>query len=145
MQYPKTLILLVLSAFILLTACKDKTKELPTKKATPKPVSFEPPQNADGVWHYVCSKRCAGGSGAIGQCAKCGANLVHNTLYHGSSQPQTPTSGAPFATPPATAPGRNAAGVWHYTCANGCSGGSGTRGDCTVCGSTLAHNQAYHE
>ena len=51
-------------------------------------------------------------------------------------------SGAAAATTPE--PPQNAAGVWHYTCANGCAGGAGSAQACAVCGSTLAHNQAYH-
>ena len=42
----------------------------------------EPPQNADGVWHYTCPSGCAGGAGAAGPCPKCGATLAHNTAYH---------------------------------------------------------------
>jgi len=42
----------------------------------------EPAQNAAGVWHYTCSKGCAGGSGTRGMCAKCGAGLDHNVAYH---------------------------------------------------------------
>lgn len=43
-----------------------------------------------------------------------------------------------------TEPAQNAAGVWHYTCAKGCSGGAGTAVNCATCGSLLQHNQAYH-
>jgi hypothetical protein len=50
-----------------------------TPPAQPAP---EPAQNAAGVWHYVCSKGCAGGSGKRGYCDKCGAGLDHNTAYH---------------------------------------------------------------
>jgi hypothetical protein len=44
----------------------------------------EPPQNADGVWHYTCAKGCAGGAGAAGACATCGGALAHNQAYHGN-------------------------------------------------------------
>jgi hypothetical protein len=64
-----------------------------TQDVTPPPVqdltvppptlgSKEPAQNAKGVWHYVCTAGCAGGSGAMGPCAKCGKELIHNTVYH---------------------------------------------------------------
>ncbi|SDB31487.1 hypothetical protein SAMN03097699_0655 [Flavobacteriaceae bacterium MAR_2010_188] len=43
-----------------------------------------------------------------------------------------------------TEPAQNAAGVWHYTCPNGDSGGAGSAVPCAVCGATLAHNSAYH-
>ncbi len=42
----------------------------------------EPPQNAKGVWHYTCSKGCAGGSGSAGNCTGCGGALAHNPAYH---------------------------------------------------------------
>ncbi len=47
---------------------------------TPPPA--EPPQNAKGVWHYTCSKGCAGGAGSATACAKCGNTLAHNAVYH---------------------------------------------------------------
>lgn len=42
----------------------------------------EPPQNANGVWHYTCPQGCEGGAGSAGTCAKCGATLAHNSAYH---------------------------------------------------------------
>jgi len=121
----------------------------------------EPPQNAAGVWHYTCSNGCAGGAGSATACATCGSTLVHNQGYHAASAtPTTPTTiGAPAAgataatglpttiTPPvqtAAEPPQNAAGVWHYTCTNGCAGGAGSAVACATCGSTLVHNQGYH-
>lgn len=41
-----------------------------------------PAQNANGVWHYICSSGCTGGAGAKGTCATCGAALAHNQAYH---------------------------------------------------------------
>ncbi len=38
--------------------------------------------NAAGVYHYICSKGCAGGAGAAGNCATCGNALTHNQAYH---------------------------------------------------------------
>ena len=57
-----------------------------------------------------------------------------------------PANDASAATtpPPAAEPPQNAAGVWHYTCSNGCAGGGGSAVACATCGNTLAHNQAYH-
>jgi hypothetical protein len=46
------------------------------------PQSNDPAQNAAGVWHYTCTKGCAGGSGGMGKCAKCGGDLAHNAAYH---------------------------------------------------------------
>jgi len=60
----------------------------------------------------------------------------------------TPATGAATTTntnPPGTQePAQNSAGVWHYTCPNGCSGGGGSATACVTCGTTLAHNQVYH-
>jgi len=39
---------------------------------------------------------------------------------------------------------QNSEGVWHYTCPNGCADGAGTAMPCPKCGTTLAHNSAYH-
>ena len=49
-------------------------------QAAPPPV--EPPQNANGVWHYTCPKGCTGGAGGASPCGLCGTTLVHNTAYH---------------------------------------------------------------
>lgn len=48
---------------------------------TPPPTA-EPPQNAAGVWHFTCSKGCAGGGGSAVACSGCGTTLVHNQGYH---------------------------------------------------------------
>ncbi len=146
----------------------------PATTATTPPPPAEPAQNAAGVWHYTCPNGHAGGGGSATPCGECGTTLVHNQAYHGNTTATTPTAtgGAPtpvpggtpatmFADPtktpvnatvgaaPAAAaaapePAQNASGVWHYTCSNGCSGGAGSATACSQCGSTLAHNQAYH-
>ena len=117
-----------------------------TTQITPPPA--EPPQNAAGVWHYTCPSGCEGGGGAAGPCPKCGSTLAHNSAYHGTpGAATTPPAGSnalPLSTPPVEPP-QNAAGVWHFTCANGCAGGGGAVGPCMKCGGTLAHNQAYHQ
>ena len=51
-----------------------------TPMATTPPA--EPAQNAAGVWHYTCSKGCAGGSGTAEPCKSCGTLLAHNQAYH---------------------------------------------------------------
>lgn len=108
-----------------------------------------PATNAAGVYHYTCSNGCAGGSGTAGACATCGAQLAHNQAYHdGPASSTTPTTNTQTTITPPTqttpSPAQNAAGVYHYTCSNGCAGGSGTAGTCASCGGQLAHNQAYH-
>jgi hypothetical protein len=115
----------------------------------------EPPQNASGVWHYTCPKGCKKGGGAAGPCATCGATLSHNAAYHGPAN-ATPNPAAAAAaaaaasgtTPPPTPvpePAQNKAGVWHYTCPDGCAGGAGAASPCAKCKKTLAHNAAYHQ
>ena len=42
-------------------------------------------------------------------------------------------------------PPQNAKGVWHFTCPKGCEGGAGQAVACAKCGTTLAHNAAYHQ
>ena len=121
-----------------------------TPNVTPTPTP-EPPQNAEGIWHYTCSKGCEGGAGTATACAKCGSTLAHNAAYHGNATPPAQTSPnvtpVPSANtpPPTPEPAQNAAGVWHYTCSAGCAGGAGTATACAKCGNTLAHNAAYHK
>ena len=129
-----------------------------TTQTPPPPKTPEPPQNAEGVWHYTCPSGCAGGGGVAGPCATCGATLAHNTAYHNSGDaaaapaitPPGATAGDPSAAvpPPAAAktpePPQNEKGVWHYTCGKGCPGGAGTAGQCATCGGALAHNVEYH-
>lgn len=119
---------------------------------TPPPPTAEPPQNAQGVWHYTCTKGCAGGSGSAVPCATCGATLVHNQVYHGqagATPAPTPLgtvgSTPPPPPPPSAEPPQNAKGVWHYTCTNGCEGGAGAAAPCAKCGNTLVHNTVYHQ
>lgn len=153
----KILTILLFSSFLFLNSCNDsgkatKTNNSATNKAvdpttTPKAATAEPAQNAAGVWHYTCRIGCPGGAGSATKCTNCGNILVHNTTYHGNT---TNTSNAPFANPSAAAtpatpePAQNSAGVWHYTCSNGCAGGAGAAGTCSTCNGTLAHNSAYH-
>ena len=52
------------------------------QQANPTINTETPAQNAQGVYHYICSAGCSGGSGAQGVCSSCGASLVHNDGYH---------------------------------------------------------------
>ncbi|MFD0798125.1 hypothetical protein ACFQZJ_11695 [Maribacter chungangensis] len=154
MKYFKLLAVLIFSAVVSLTSCKDAAKApkqetsppanvaepfTPPSNPTQNIATPEPAQNAMGVWHYTCAQGCAGGAGSPINCATCGALLAHNQGYH------TNPNNAPMASPPlAAAPAQNAAGIWHYSCSKGCAGGSGTAGNCSTCGDALAHNTAYH-
>ncbi len=72
--------------------------------------------------------------------------------YESKQAPKYPIDGAVDLNQPAPAspaapgaePAQNAAGVWHYTCSNGCAGGAGGAGTCATCGNALAHNTVYH-
>lgn len=55
---------------------------IPQPGAAAPPRKVEPPQNAKGVWHFICSAGCKGGSGKAEPCASCGTQLVHNQAYH---------------------------------------------------------------
>ena len=161
MKYFKILAILLFSTFISFYACNDKSDARKQKAreslvvpdspaipntATPNAATPEPAQNAEGVWHYTCSKGCVGGAGAAGNCATCGGALAHNSAYHANNNNSTPTTTqiTPPVTPPTAEPAQNAVGIWHYTCGNGCAGGAGKAGPCGTCGGTLAHNAAYH-
>ncbi len=112
---------------------------------TPPAAGAEPPQNTSGVWHYTCPNGHDGGSGSATACTQCGTTLVHNQGYHDGTNATTPAATPSVTTPPpAPEPAQNADGVWHYTCPNGHEGGAGSASACTVCGTTLAHNQFYH-
>ncbi len=121
----------------------------------------EPAQNAAGLWHYTCPKGCTGGAGSAVACTQCGTTLTHSQAYHGTpTATTTTTSSSPTISanpaegvnpPPITMPNagkseppQNAAGVWHYTCPSGCSGGAGSATPCATCSKTLVHNTAYH-
>ena len=109
-------------------------------------------QNTGNVKHYICPAGHAdGGSDAAGNCSVCGAELAHNDAFHSQpaqTQPQTVTPDAATNQPqitPATEPAKNAAGVFHYVCAEGHAGGSATAENCAVCGKQLVHNDKYHQ
>ncbi len=161
MKYFKIFTILLLSSAISFSACNDNSdairqeaKESLNVSSSPTPPSTavqnqavpEPKQNAAGVWHYTCSQGCTGGGGKDDVCATCGAALAHNPAYHANDNiaPTNATTPAAITTPPATA-AQNAAGVWHYTCENGCAGGAGAAGTCGTCSGALAHNAAYHQ
>ena len=159
MKYFKILTILLFSSVISFYACNENTKAAkqetlkplevldpttPPNTTTLKPANLETPQNARGVWHYICSKGCSGGAGSAINCNTCGSLLAHNSAYHNNAN-STPTSSAPFANPPTAEPSRNSAGIWHYTCGKGCIGGSGSAGACATCAGSLTHNTAYHQ
>ena len=131
---------------------RDAAREsLNVNESTPTSPQVNPTGAVAGtnanVQHYICPNNCAGSGGpAAGICPVCGTEYVHNQAFHNQTQ-QVNTSGTPGqpATPPTPEPAQNASGVWHYTCPNGCDGGAGSAVACANCGTTLAHNAAYHQ
>jgi hypothetical protein len=148
----KFLFLLVLGTWIL-TSCDAKVNRpdpvLSENKVAQQNAKVEQalvpegvPLAASGVQHYVCPNACAGSGGdSTGTCSICGSAYEHNQAFH-----DTPAA-APVATSNAATtpePPQNDAGIWHYTCSNGCSGGAGSTVACSQCGNMLTHNTAYH-
>ncbi len=172
MKFSNTLIIALFA--ILFSGCSDNKQDNAVNQPpiyTP-PTTSPPPINtttAGVVHHYICPKNCVGSGGPqAGSCPVCNSQYVHNAAYHNQpgvantttippgtnpmfqqgKAPQTTTTIPPPTTttvpPPTASPAQNAAGVYHYTCSNGCAGGSGTTGNCASCGAALAHNAAYH-
>lgn len=169
-----TFSLLIALVVMLLVACQSDKKPAATQLPTPAPVQPQSqPLNAPvataGVQHYICPNNCSGSGGAAaGTCPVCGTQYTHNAAFHNqtgadannqqlapspiltnpqqTTTPQQTTVPNPQTQPqPAAEPAQNTAGVWHYICSKGCTGGSGTRGLCAKCGAGMDHNQAYHQ
>lgn len=160
----KIYILTVVMFMTVLLSC-DSKPERPQSLLTPERIAAaNSVEQANGaalaatvsVQHYYCANNCAGSGGdAAGTCPVCGSEYVHNQAWHDQQQNSvstTTTSGdgslpGVGVTPPSQAtpePAQNAAGVWHYTCPNGDSGGAGSAIACSICGTILVHNTAYH-
>ncbi len=139
----KALKILILLIFVTSISCKEnKPKTNMNSKVAVK--------------HYICLNKCENsGSDNEGVCPTCNTPYTHNVAFHNDDflkngplqvpdNSATSTQNNTIATPPAPAPAQNAAGVYHYTCTNGCVGGAGTLVNCKSCGNPLEHNQAYH-
>ena len=155
-------LVLLLSLGLAFTACKGDKASSPdtatTTITTAPTTSIVPPATntaATVVEHYTCPNGHAGyGAGQAGNCSQCNTPLVHNQAFHANDPVQTPAplidndpsipAAANTVTTAPTVPAQNAAGVFHYTCTSGCTGGAAGAGSCSTCGSALAHNQAYH-
>jgi hypothetical protein len=140
MKIIKLLSLLLLLSF---TACK---KDKPKAKINAITKTEQ---------HYICLNKCENsGSANEGVCATCNTPYTHNAAFHKDdfmkngplnvpSNSQNPSQ--PINTNNAVpSPAQNAAGIFHYTCTNGCVGGAGSEINCKACGEKLVHNQAYH-
>lgn len=141
----KLLKILVLIITVFTISCKDE-----------KPKAVKQTKTTQKVKHYICENNCENSGGdAAGNCPVCENPYTHNTAYHANdllksgplkveSNATNPTQKIPQKTTNAPKPAQNTKGVYHYTCTNGCAGGSGTADNCKSCGNTLAHNQLYH-
>lgn len=136
----KAINFLLILITVLTISCKDKEPKIKVKKETAK------------VVHYICANKCENsGSEVAGACPVCKTPYTHNLAYHNgdllkNGPLNVPKEGLNTTTPtnPSASPAQNAAGIFHYTCTNGCYGGAATVGKCTSCGSDLAHNTTYH-
>ncbi len=127
--------------FTIAISCKEeKAKELKNNTTT-------------NVKHYVCKNKCENSGGNVaGICPVCKNPYIHNQAFHDKdflkngplNVPEPSGTQNTNTNKTQTSPAQNAAGVYHYTCKNGCYGGSGTATTCKVCGEILAHNTAYH-
>lgn len=54
----------------------------PTTPASNPATSTGDLPNANGQYHYTCTKGCTGGKGKAGTCDNCGETLEHNTAFH---------------------------------------------------------------
>lgn len=140
--------LLLLGALV--TSCGGEKVDRPAPVLSPERIAesqsnFDTPTVpsgavAGGVQHYICPDGHANGGGAAqGNCIQCGKALIHNQAFHDQPSAAADPSQTPGAEPP-----QNAAGVWHYTCPNGHTGGAGSATACAQCGTTLVHNTEYH-
>lgn len=139
----KLLKLILSITFLMLISCKNEQK----KSTKTTEILKEK--------HYICSNKCENSGGDVaGNCPVCNTPYTHNAAYHKDdllkSGPLKVESNAtqPNVVNPKTtnqpSPAKNASGVYHYTCKNGCPGGAGSTANCTTCGETLIHNPAYH-
>lgn len=136
MKILKVILLVFALVFI---SCGDKQKKNDTR------------QSSSGVIHYICDNNCENsGSDVAGNCPTCNTPYTHNQAWHDKDFLKSGPLNVPkdesikTTNTPTPSPARNANGVYHYTCANGCSGGGASATACSNCGNTLVHNTAYH-
>lgn len=142
--YKNNFLFLVLA--LVLSACANNNDSTPGTNTTTPVTPAVPLQNTTaGVDHYTCPNGHPGAASG-GNCSVCGVALEHNQAYHDNQATTTPEITTTPTTPTNTttaSPAQNAAGEYHYACPNG-HPGAASAGSCSVCGSALAHNQAYH-
>ncbi|HKJ06184.1 MAG TPA: hypothetical protein VJ970_01825 [Flavobacteriaceae bacterium] len=137
----KIKLLLPLLSILFFIGCKEaNTKE--AENVDKKPAL---------VHHYICKNKCEdSGSNVEGICKTCNDPLIHNVDYHAKDLLQNGPLNVESNLPNqdkqnnTTTPIVNSNGIYHYSCPNGCPGGSGTVEKCKSCGENLAHNPAFH-
>jgi hypothetical protein len=148
----------IILALTLVTFCIYSCKKEPQKKQIePQNVTSNTTKAVKvvaAVAHYICPKNCKGGiSGVQGTCPVCSSALAHNQAFHNTVGAKSKAGFSPVAPPnipvsnvtaPATPPGPNYAGEYHYTCSNGCVTGADAGGNCSNCSGNLVHNAAFH-
>lgn len=138
----KTLKIIVLLVVAIIISCNEKKAETVKKS-----------NSTTSVKHYICKNKCENSGGPVaGNCPVCKDPYIHNQAFHDKDFLKSGPLNVPESTGAQNtktnntqpSPARNAAGVFHYTCTNGCYGGAGSAVTCKVCGETLVHNTAYH-
>ncbi len=134
----RTILPIIFISLLTLFSCikTGKTSKEETTKATVE-------TDKKKIDHYTCPKGHKG-SDKQGVCPVCKSLYEHNQAFHGKPILTLPpvVSDADKNKP---APAQNAYGDYHYICLSGHNeGGSGTSGNCAICGNQLTHNQAYH-
>jgi len=65
------------------TIINPSTGKTTTPQTTATPQTPPAAKNAQGVYHFSCTKPgCTGGAGAAGKCPVCGSELAHNPAFH---------------------------------------------------------------
>jgi hypothetical protein len=138
--------LTILIIAVISLSCKEK-------KTEPVQQTQNPSTTVAAVQHYICANNCENSGGdAAGVCPTCNTPYTHNQAFHNKNflqggpldVPKFDASKNTSSKPATPSPAQNKFGAFHYTCSNGCNGGSGSATQCTTCGSKLVHNQAYH-
>ncbi|NLP56557.1 hypothetical protein [Lutibacter sp. B1] len=129
------------SVLIISVSCKEKQSKTIIKDTN---------TSSESIKHYICKNNCENSGGAIaGNCPVCKTPYTHNEIYHAKDflkdgPLNVPKYNGNQNNKNNSTPAQNSSGVYHYICNNGCYGGSGKSEKCLVCGTTLVHNQAYH-
>lgn len=147
MKIIKNILPFVLLSVFLISCGNDKPSDrYSNSKDTENSQQLDNSQASSTVFHYTCPNGHPG-SEAAGTCVVCGTELAHNDAYHNTQQPpqQPPLQTSPAIQNQAAGGGQNAAGVYHYVCPAGHSGGAATGGTCSECGQALVHNDAFHK